>query len=87
MLACIVEYGNVEQQSYMLGEPESVDVAFLSEYRGAVRSSTRRGPWASDAVKSCSGARESLNLHNSGYRATPELRIGRLDVKFRALSF
>ena len=23
--------------------------------------------------------------HNSGYRATPELRIARLDVKFRAL--
>ncbi len=36
---------------------------------------------------SCSGTRDPLNLHNSGYRATPELRIGRLDVKFRALSF
>ena len=28
-----------------------------------------------------------LNLRNSGYRATPELRIGRLDGKFRVLSF
>ena len=37
--------------------------------------------------KSCSGTREPLNLHNSGYRATPELRIARIDVKFQALSF
>ena len=28
-----------------------------------------------------------LNLRNSGCRAIPELRIGRLDVKFRAASF
>ena len=37
--------------------------------------------------KSCCGTREPLNLHNSGYRATPELRIGRLDWKFHAASF
>ena len=37
-------------------------------------------------VESCLGTREPLNLRNSDPRATPELRIARIDMKFRDLA-
>ena len=69
----------------LTGEPSARHFALLLGCGPSARARNARvlGPPGSP----CSEKREPLNLHNSGYRATTERRIGCLDVKCRAPSF
>ncbi len=63
----------------------SIDIALKYRYSIKIRH-TYRYSGKMKFPKRCFGTWEPLNLHKSGLRATPELFVAPIDVKFRALS-